>query len=214
VKINVGCGFRKIEGFVNLDIDRRCNPDILCDITAGLPYKDGSLDYIYTSHCLEHMWNVEDVIKDFHRVLKPGGVLEITVPYYPGRCAVAGDGHVRFFTMETFSLYCNPRMFQPKGHPSDIIGLFDQMCDFEIRHYTTEFEKKGNKVPFTDVPFLLELYVKLMKVDKAYWIKKDVTKDLDNDVLGCFFCQWELVKDVGGKKCPECGTKYTFKERV
>jgi len=53
-----------------------------CDVTKGLPFDDASVDYIYTSHMLEHL-HKEDaifVLKEFYRVLKPKGVLRVVVP--------------------------------------------------------------------------------------------------------------------------------------
>lgn len=59
----------------DLDIRRR-------DVTKGLPFNDMSVDYIYTSHLLEHL-RKEDaifVLKECYRVLKQGGVLRVVVP--------------------------------------------------------------------------------------------------------------------------------------
>ena len=53
-----------------------------CDVTKGIPFDDMSVDYIYTSHMLEHL-RKEDamfVLKECYRVLKQGGVLRVLVP--------------------------------------------------------------------------------------------------------------------------------------
>lgn len=41
---------------------------------------DNTYDFIYSSHCLEHMRDVEEALKNWCRVLKPSGYLFITVP--------------------------------------------------------------------------------------------------------------------------------------
>jgi GT2 family glycosyltransferase/SAM-dependent methyltransferase len=52
------------------------------DLRRGLPYPDCFADYVYTSHCLEHLSNtdVQRIVRDLFRVLKPGGVVRIVVP--------------------------------------------------------------------------------------------------------------------------------------
>jgi SAM-dependent methyltransferase len=60
---------------VRLDIDRRCNPDIVANITSLGDI--GPFDALYSSHCLEHLYphQVPVALAEFLRVLKPGGVL-------------------------------------------------------------------------------------------------------------------------------------------
>ncbi|MDY7576937.1 methyltransferase domain-containing protein [Herbaspirillum sp. RTI4] len=41
---------------------------------------DESLDFVYSSHCLEHMVDVRQALKNWLRILKPGGYLIVTVP--------------------------------------------------------------------------------------------------------------------------------------
>lgn len=43
---------------------------------------DGSLDWLYSSHCLEHMENVGAALNNWIRVVKPGGLLYVVVPDY------------------------------------------------------------------------------------------------------------------------------------
>ena len=53
-----------------------------CDVTKGISFDDMSVDYIYTSHMLEHL-RKEDamfVLKECCRVLKQGGILRVVVP--------------------------------------------------------------------------------------------------------------------------------------
>jgi SAM-dependent methyltransferase len=53
--------------------------DFLSDATA-LPIPDNSLDYLCSSHVLEHIPNPLAALFEWHRVLKPGGKLYLVVP--------------------------------------------------------------------------------------------------------------------------------------
>lgn len=46
-----------------------------------LPFADESQDYVFSSHCLEHIEDYEQAIKEWYRVLKIGGYLIVTVPH-------------------------------------------------------------------------------------------------------------------------------------
>lgn len=46
-----------------------------------LPFKDESYDYVFSSHCLEHVSDYKSAIKEWFRVIKVGGHLVITVPH-------------------------------------------------------------------------------------------------------------------------------------
>lgn len=54
--------------------------DVRCDITA-LDFKDESFDIVVCCHVLEHVHDDRRAIKELHRVLRPGGVAYIQVPY-------------------------------------------------------------------------------------------------------------------------------------
>lgn len=79
MKINIGCNQWKLEGFINIDIDERVNPDVVAD-GSKLPYEDNSIDEIYAGHMLEHYSLDENVLLEWKRVLKAGGKITITVP--------------------------------------------------------------------------------------------------------------------------------------
>jgi SAM-dependent methyltransferase len=54
----------------------------LYDCRKKLPFEDSSVDYIYTSHFLEHLkrFEAEKILKECWRVLKDGGILRVVVP--------------------------------------------------------------------------------------------------------------------------------------
>jgi SAM-dependent methyltransferase len=67
---------------IRLDIDPAVKPDIIGSITAMAPVADASMDALYSSHNLEHLYahEVEIALREFHRVLKPQGFAVVTCP--------------------------------------------------------------------------------------------------------------------------------------
>ncbi|MBV8904120.1 MAG: methyltransferase domain-containing protein [Acidobacteriia bacterium] len=79
--VNIGCGPFPLEGFCN--IDYFWGPRTYCfDITKGLPFATASVKGIFSEHCLEHLKAEQclAVLRDFRRILKPGGVARIVLP--------------------------------------------------------------------------------------------------------------------------------------
>jgi len=117
IRLDIGCGklnsgkikiYRRYLGkyipkdYLGVDIVQLPGVDIVCDIEKGLPFKDESVNEIICIHVLEHVENLESVMKEFHRVLKPGGVIRIWVPHCFSASAFGLSTHKRFFTYETF----------------------------------------------------------------------------------------------------------------
>ena len=81
MKLNIGCGEVHFPGWVNIDMDSP-KADLLHDMRNPLPYEAGTVDFIYSEHFIEHVTAQEgvNVLTDFFRVLKPGGVVRIATP--------------------------------------------------------------------------------------------------------------------------------------
>ncbi len=77
--LDIGCGPDKliIENGVVLGWDLQQG-----DATFLGGLEDNSFDFVYSSHCLEHMYDVGTALANWTRVLKPGGWLYIVVPDY------------------------------------------------------------------------------------------------------------------------------------
>lgn len=85
IKLNLGCGPKLLPGFINCDLSgnwSKVKPDVECDVTKPLPFPDEYADEIHAYHLLEHLnrWEAPDILRDWQRVLKPGGLLVLEMP--------------------------------------------------------------------------------------------------------------------------------------
>lgn len=86
VKLHLGCGNVLIHGFIN--IDTRNLPGVLCGAVDDLRWLPGSgaptgpVEMIYACHVLEHFQrrDTQRVLREWYRVLQPGGTLRLSVP--------------------------------------------------------------------------------------------------------------------------------------
>ncbi len=76
--LHIGCGGVYFPGWVNVDMDSP-KADLRHDMRTALPYGEETADFVYSEHFIEHLTVAEGltVLKDFHRVLKTGGILRI-----------------------------------------------------------------------------------------------------------------------------------------
>src|SRR5690348_3450498 len=75
--LDIGCGPNTNENFVNLDWEWRPGVDVVWDVTRGIPLPSGSLEGIFSEHCLEHLplELTQGVLAEAHRLLRANGVI-------------------------------------------------------------------------------------------------------------------------------------------
>ena len=108
--VNLGCGLQTAPGWINLDnspnillskfptikwilwktkligdihYHTQFPKDVIsCELTKPLPFTNDSMDFVYTSHFLEHLSKdqAKKVLIEIHRILKPGGIARIVLP--------------------------------------------------------------------------------------------------------------------------------------
>ena len=104
IKLNIGSGWNKRKGFLNIDIAKEVKPDMILNIENGLPFKDNSVSEIYSEHCLEHVrpekWKF--VINEMIRISTNGCLWHFKLPYdnSNSRCNI---DHYRTFNYYSFS---------------------------------------------------------------------------------------------------------------
>lgn len=82
-KLHIGAGRAYLPGFINVDIFESVHADLYCDMMR-LPFDSNSFDLIYCSHCLEHCHRhtIVATLHDWREMLKPGGILRLSVPNF------------------------------------------------------------------------------------------------------------------------------------
>ena len=82
VLLNLGCGHRPLEGWVNLDRARGPLVQVVWDVTKALPFPDSCSTAIVSEHLIEHMAKPAalSLLRECFRVLEPGGALRLSTP--------------------------------------------------------------------------------------------------------------------------------------
>lgn len=104
--LHVGCGGQTkagLKGFntdtwqeIRFDIDPNVKPDILGSLTDMSLVADGSMQAVFSSHNIEHIYphEVPKALSEFYRVLSDDGLVVITCPDLQSVCAAVADNRL------------------------------------------------------------------------------------------------------------------------
>lgn len=79
-KLHLGCGTRRLEGYISIDSRSEVKPDIVADITNLSALGLEGVSEIYACHVIEHLKKPGAVLLHWNDVLEYHGVLRLSVP--------------------------------------------------------------------------------------------------------------------------------------
>jgi SAM-dependent methyltransferase len=96
LKLDLGCGKNKREGFLGVDsrqFDGKV--DVVHDLTTPWPWADGSVEEAHCSHFIEHLTGPQRVhfVNELYRVLIPGGKATVVTPHWASNRAYGDMTH-------------------------------------------------------------------------------------------------------------------------
>ena len=143
MKINIGSGSQNLKGFVNIDLYKHKEVDIQIHIDKyGLPLKDNSVDYVYSSHFLEHIFNLDKIIQEMYRVSKNNCIIDIILPHFKW---IPNEEHVREFNITSLKNYeinnTNEGYIKFLKHVYRKLEFKSRLLNFLFGNHPTIFEK-------------------------------------------------------------------------
>jgi SAM-dependent methyltransferase len=169
LKIDLGCGSAKREGFVGLDYVSAPGVDHVLNLTQDrLPFDDNTVDHVFSAHFLEHIGAPNHIFKEIARVCRDGAKIELWTPY-----AFSNDaflyGHVTFFTEQQWLYFC----YYDRDYHLEILGgrwLLRNINYVVSPQVKLELESKGFSVDFALRYF--------KSVATEFGVEIDFTRDL------------------------------------
>jgi FkbM family methyltransferase len=105
LRVDIGCGDSKPDGFIGVDICPGDKVDIVADISQAFPFEDDSVDELRAYDIIEHLPDRLNTMNEIWRVCKPGARVDILVPSTDGRGAFQDPTHISFWNINSFRYY-------------------------------------------------------------------------------------------------------------
>jgi hypothetical protein len=139
MRYNMGCGFNKAEGYINVDANPLCEPDVVCDLELqDWHFVDpNTAQEVVFNHSLEHMGETaalyRDLIQKLHEACAPNATILINVPHPRHDNFIDDPTHVRAITPAALSLLSKKNCAYFRENRAANSCLADQWgVDFEM----------------------------------------------------------------------------------
>ncbi len=124
---------------------RNGNVELLCEDASSLSFRDSSFDAVFLFGALHHIASWREVIREVHRVLKPGGVFSFEDALFPHSLGILNElaGHVPIERSELFAVL---------EYVGFSILRFQMTRRFELTSYLPACCVRAVKVPVPETP--------------------------------------------------------------
>jgi hypothetical protein len=132
--LNLGCGNNKINGFINIDMNESCNPDIIASVeNLDRYFVDGSIEEIVAFDLIEHFdkSKIKDILHNWFAKLIKGGVMVIR-------------------TVDIDRLI---KLYLRNGRRLGICGLYGKRLDFSVEKFVWHLFSE------TDIPGMAHKWI-------------------------------------------------------
>lgn len=190
--LDFGCGSKpyrsyfSVEEYIGVDFENPGHPhdneqiDVYYD-GKSIPFEDGRFDSILCSEVFEHVFNLEEILEELHRVLKPGGKMMITCPFVWNEHEVPFD-YARYtrFALEALLSKSGFQIVEYEKSGNFITTITQMMTLYAHHHFKGPWRKVFllrwiYKFCFFLVPNLLGIFFgKLLPTDQSLYLNNVV----------------------------------------
>lgn len=143
MKLNIGSGYKRYDGFLNVDDDPLVEPDFIVNLEEGkLPFDDNSVEEIKAHHILEHIGDgFISLIQDIYRVCKHGAIIDIIAPHHNHEVFYGDPTHKRPITVNGMYLFSKKYCDNSKEQHHSTSGLaYKYNVNFDIIEYDFDYD--------------------------------------------------------------------------
>ena len=151
MKLNLGCGFRKLDGWVNVDSAPACQPDQVVDLELmPWPWATSSVEEVLMVHVLEHLGATSvaylNIFCELFRICRPGARLTVIVPHPRHDTFLNDPTHVRAVTKDGLLMFSQAenRRWAELGAANTPLGLY-MGVDFALERTEHQLDARWEK---------------------------------------------------------------------
>jgi len=184
VEIELGCGNRKRHcQAIGIDLIDTPDVDIVGDVFEVLSrFSNDSVKAIYAYHFLEHVTDIEKLLREFERILTLGGEVLLVVPHFSSPYFYSDPTHKTFFGLYTMCYFTERHPFVRK------VPTYGNSLAFEVKRVDLEFKAER--------PFYIRYALRRMigLVFNASNALKELYEDMFSNIFSCYEVCYRLRK--------------------
>ena len=125
MKINLGCGNKRKDGFLGVDAYECDAAELIHDIESGLPFADSSVDEIWMDNLIEHVRDIPQLMREIHRVGTPRARVTIITPHFTSLSSWRDPTHVHHLSVFSMDHFCKTSVahYTGGGYKKVSVGL-------------------------------------------------------------------------------------------
>jgi len=151
MKLNIGCGNKKINGFIGLDKFKCDGADYICDIeNEKLPFPDNTFSYILLDNVVEHLSKINEVFGEIYRVADNKCKIKIVTPHFSSLSSWVDPTHKLHLSYFSFDHFAKPsskyyigasfKIYKKKlSFPGGLLGIIGRLI---FKFSPKKYEKK------------------------------------------------------------------------
>ena len=164
-KLNLGCGFDKLDGYINIDNRSECSPDVVFDLNIfPYPFETNTFSEIIMDHVIEHLDDPLLVLQEIYRISAPEAKIYLNCPHFSGNWV--HPGHKSAISVHLFDFL--------KSDYGERYGETNYMVDdIKLKWLRAEKGKRGYlifKILNKFINFLANLNVSVTERLWCYWV--------------------------------------------
>jgi len=158
--LDVGCGNTKVEGAIGVDQFKSNSVDVVHDLNIyPWPFETESFDRIIFCHSISHFNNISQTLIECHRLLKPGGYVEIVAPHFTSDNYNTDPTHRFPLGYRSMFYFCRNVQFKYKYIPENICFEIESVV-ISFREVKTSWREtvKANPISSIGIERLVNKY--------------------------------------------------------
>lgn len=104
--LDIGAGtVERIPGAIRVDVARAARPHVVADLDQPLPFRNDAFDVVGAYDVVEHVADLVRLTEEVHRVLRRGGIFQVTTPHFSSSNVYADPTHRRALSLRSFDCF-------------------------------------------------------------------------------------------------------------
>lgn len=109
MKLNIGCGEVRRDGWLNIDKYDSGQQDLIGDVEGHIDLPDACADEILLDNVIEHVESIPAAMREIRRLLKPGARVTLMTPHYTSSSSWRDPTHRWHLSAQSFDMFCRER---------------------------------------------------------------------------------------------------------